>query len=353
MARTKANTEKVSSNKVLGIGKKFTYKKERDIREDQEAIYLAIQRDQGKKRKSVPRSFLTSTTSKHAADGKRKNGIISTGEQISTRNTFLPGQSVSAKWKEGTKEFPNYYRATIVKRNKDGSYHLKYYDECEDKSVSEKWIRKRRIVKAVQPKAFQKALLTLEKKFKKTIDDLTQRIENLERNAPRDAVFTSKPVAKRKKVVNQTSRRICEIDTCTNEAVGFSKFNNEKSVCQSCHNAAKRRQKPKKAFAKPKIPGKPRHPGKTAKQFFPKSTIGKRNIKLREDGPAGPFYNDSEKAKYLEKMWKKLTPKEKEAVKMEYQKKKEAYKKRNEAYKAYIAQKFKNRFHRISNTMLC
>ena len=379
MARTKANTKKVSSKKVLGI------------REQQEALYLAIQREQGKKRKSVPRTFLTSTTSKHAADGKRKNGIISSEAQGNRRNCnermpFVVGETILALWKNGVeKEYPNYYPGNIMKINEDGSCVIKYEDGYEDASVSKTCIRKMARTKKMptvtkvqkQLNALCKKFNVLENNFKmlkanleKVVKESNQktqaikslrvlnrehirRIENLERsNAPRDAVFTSKPnnVAKRKKVVNQTS--ICAIDTCTNVAVGISKFN-KTSVCQSCHNAAKRRQKPKKAPAKPKAPGKPRgHPGKTAKQFFAKSTIGKRNIKLRESSPAGPFHNDSEKAKYLEKMWKLLTKEEKDAVKKEYQKKKEAFKKRNEAYEAYEAYKaemFKNTFPKVQH----
>lgn len=383
MARTKANTKKVSSKKVLGNDKKFTYKKKVAFREQQEALYLAIQREQGKKRKSVPRTFLTSTTSKHAADGKRKNGIISSEAQRNRRNCnermpFVVGETILALWKNGVeKDYPNYYPGNIMKINEDGSCVIKYEDGYEDASVSKTCIRKMARTKKMptvtkvqkQLNALCKKFNVLENNFKmlkanleKVVKESNQktqaikslrvlnrehirRIENLERsNAPRDAVFTSKPnnVAKRKKVVNQTS--ICAIDTCTNVAVGISKFN-KKSVCQSCHNAAKRRQKPKKAPAKPKAPGKPRcHPGKTFKQYFPKSKIGKGKIKSREDGPAGPFHNDVQKAKAVEKMWKELTPKEKEAVKKEYQKKKEAFKKRNEAYKAYEAQKFKNTF---------
>ena len=388
MARTKSKTTQVSSKKILGIDKKFTYKKEVAFREQQEALYLAIQREQGKKRKSVPRTFLTSTTSKHAADGKRKNGIISSEAQRNRRNCnermpFVVGETILALWKNGVeKDYPNYYPGKIMKINEDGSCVIKYEDGYEDASVSKTCIRKMaRTKKMPTVTMVQKQWNALCKKFnvlennvkmlkanlEKVVKESNQktqaikslrvlnrehirRIENLERsNAPRDAVFTSKPnnVAKRKKVVHQT-RRICEMDTCTNVAVGISKPNNDKMVCQSCHNAAKRRQKPKKAPVKPKVPGKPRcHPGKTAKQFFAKSTIGKRNIKLREDGPAGRFHNDSEKANYLKKIWEKLlTPKEKEAVKEEYQKKKEAFKKRNEAYEAYKAQMFKNTFPR-------
>ena len=322
MARTKANTKKVSSKKVLGNDKKFTYKKKVAFREQQEALYLAIQREQGKKRKSVPRTFLTSTTSKHAADGKRKNGIISSEAQRNRRNCnermpFVVGETILALWKNGVeKDYPNYYPGNIMKINEDGSCVIKYEDGYEDASVSKTCIRKMARTKKMptvtkvqkQLNALCKKFNVLENNFKmlkanleKVVKESNQktqaikslrvlnrehirRIENLERsNAPRDAVFTSKP----------------------------------------------------------KAPGKPRcHPGKTFKQYFPKSKIGKGKIKSREDGPAGPFHNDVQKAKAVEKMWKELTPKEKEAVKKEYQKKKEAFKKRNEAYKAYEAQKF-------------
>ena len=337
MARTKLRTKQVSSKKILGNDKKLTYKKEVAFREQQEALYLAIQREQGKKRKSVPRTFLTSTTSKHAADGKRKNGIISSEAQRNRRNCnermpFVVGETILALWKNGVeKDYPNYYPGNIMKINEDGSCVIKYEDGYEDASVSKTCIRKMaRTKKMPTVTKVQKQLNALCKKFNVLENNFKMLKANLE------------------KVVKET-RRICEIDTCTNVAVGISKPNNDKMVCQSCHNAAKRKQKPK-ALAKPKAPGKPRcHPGKTAKQFFAKSTIGKRNIKLRESSPAGPFHNDSEKAKYLEKMWKLLTKEEKDAVKKEYQKKKEAFKKRNEAYEANKAQRFKNTFPKVQH----
>ena len=165
-------------------------------------------------------------------------------------------------------------------------------------------------------------------------------------------VGTSKKVA-RKVAIPET----CEMDGCTKEAVGQSKPNNDKMVCQRCHNAAARRQKQKaakqtlnpkaaKQNLNPKAPANPKPFPKTVKKFFRMSKVGKGylDFRLQPRNPAGPFVDNADKERTIERWWKELSEKELEAVKREFQTKKKAYKERKERYEAYMAARYKKRF---------
>ena len=57
------------------------------------------------------------------------------------KDVYVNGEIVKALWKGGkNKKFKFWYEATVVKRNKDGTYKLNYSDGSKDSRVHPKYI---------------------------------------------------------------------------------------------------------------------------------------------------------------------------------------------------------------------